>query len=213
MNPTDANQSARRAGPAWRSLFFNRSLTEIIAVLLVVNLAGCALSADTSKTPRAPIEQLLLTQSFERSLTDAVPPVRSGQSIAVEAIGPTEDTAFAVALVERWLIQEGYSIPKNGEEDLIAKVILDAFGTLQDLSFVGIPPIGAGLLPLSLPELALYKAARQRGLTRLSIDFIDKKTGRFVSSSPLYEGDAYHNQYTFFFVFSLRRTDLIPPPP
>jgi hypothetical protein len=117
------------------------------------------------------------------------------------------------ARIEKWLSQEGLNLPKDGKESLIARVTLDAFGTLQDLTFVGIPQISGGLIPIAVPELALYKAQRQRGLVRLSIDFIEKKTGRLIRSTPLYEGDAFYNQYTVFFAFNYRDTDLLPPPP
>jgi hypothetical protein len=42
---------------------------------------------ETTKSPRAPSELLLLTQSLKRRLIDAVLPLRPGQTIAVEAVG------------------------------------------------------------------------------------------------------------------------------
>lgn len=188
--------------------------TFIMGVLgLGVVLAGCALSYESTKTPRAPNEQLLLAQSLRRSLVDAMLPLRPGQTIAVETVGLTADQAFVNALIEKWLSRMGLLLPKDGKETLLAKVTLDAFGTLQDQTFFGIPPIGGGLIPLSLPELSFYKAVRQRGLTRLSIDIIEKATGQLVSSTPLHEGDAYYNQYTFLFAFNKTLTDLLPPLP
>lgn len=183
------------------------------ALALGMALTGCALSYESTKTPRAPSEQLLLAQSLRRSLIDAVLPLRSGQTIAVETVGLTADQAFVSSLIEKWLSRGGLLLPKDGKEALIAKVTLDAFGTLQDQTFFGIPPIGGGFIPLSLPELAVYKAVRQRGHARLSIDFIEKATGRVVGSTPLHEGTAYYNQYTFLFAFSTTLSDLIPPLP
>ncbi len=185
----------------------------MLGLMLSLSLVGCSLTFETTKSGRAPIEQLLLAQSIERGLIDAVLPVRPGQAVVVEGVGLTADQAFANAMVEKWLVREGLLLPKDGKESLIARVILDAFGTLQDGTFFGIPPIGGGLFPISLPELAFYKASRQRGLARFTVDFIDKKTGRLVSSTPVYEGDAYYNQYTIFFSFDFTRTDLLPPPP
>jgi hypothetical protein len=183
------------------------------AMGLGVVLTGCTLSYESTKTPRAPSEQLLLAQSLRRSLVDAVLPLRPGQTIAVETVGLTADQAFVNGLIEKWLSRGGLLLPKDGKETLLAKVTLDAFGTLQDQTFFGVPPIGGGFIPLSLPELAFYKAVRQRGHTRLSIDFIEKATGRVVSSTPLHEGTAYYNQYTFLFAFSRTLSDLLPPLP
>jgi len=185
----------------------------LIVVLWSLILAGCSSVYETTKTARSPNEQLLLAQSLERGLIDAVLPIQPGQSVAVETVGLTADQAFVTARIEKWLSQEGLNLPKDGKESLIARVTLDAFGTLQDLTFVGIPQISGGLIPIAIPELAFYKAQRQRGLARLSIDFIEKKTGRLIRSTPLYEGDAFYNQYTVLFAINYRDTDLLPPPP
>lgn len=185
----------------------------VFAALLLV---GCSLTYETTKSPRSPVEQLLLVQSLQRGLIDAVPPVSAGQSIGIEAVGLfglTADQTVVISQVEKWLGREGFLLPKDGKETLVARVAIEAFGTLQDGTFVGIPPISGGLFPIALPELALYKAARQRGLSRFSIDFVERKTGRLIRSTTVHEGDAFYNTYTFLFAFNLTTTDLLPPPP
>lgn len=191
----------------------HRRVRSLLGVMLSWSLAGCSLNYETTKSARSPLEQLLMTQSLQRGLVEAVPPVRPGQSIAVEAVGLTGDQAFVVSQVEKWLAREGFAVPKDGKENLMARVTIEAFGTLQDGTFFGIPPIGGGIIPISLPELALYKATRQRGHARFSVDFIDKKTGRLVRSSAVHEGNSYYNQYVFLFAFNVNKTDLLPPPP
>ena len=138
-------------------------------------------------------------------------PISPGQTVAVETVGLTADQAFVTAFIEKWLAREGLNLPKDGKESLMARVTLDAFGTLQDLTFVGIPQISAALL--SFPEVAIYKVQKQLGMTRLSIDFIEKQTGRLIRSTPIYEGDAYYNKYTVFVFVNFSDTDLLPPPP
>ena len=66
---------------------------------------------------------------------------------------------------------------------------------------------------LTIPEIAFYKVQKQLGMTRLSIDFIEKQTGRLIRSTPIYEGDAYYNKYTVFVFVNFSDTDLLPPPP
>ncbi len=182
------------------------------AVLMcVVSLSGCSATYEATKTPRTPTEQLLLTQSLQRTLIEAEVPISPGQTVAVETVGLTADQAFVTAFIEKWLAREGLNLPKDGKESLMARVTLDAFGTLQDLTFVGIPQISAALL--SFPEVAIYKVQKQLGMTRLSIDFIEKQTGRLIRSTPIYEGDAYYNKYTVFVFVNFSDTDLLPPPP
>jgi hypothetical protein len=166
---------------------------------------------ESTKTARTPTEQLLLTQSLQRTLVDALLPIPPGQTVAVETVGLTTDQVFVTAFIEKWLSREGLDLPKDGKESLLARVTLDAFGTLQDVTFFGIPQITT--IVLSIPEIAFYKVQKQLGITRLSIDFIEKKTGRLVRSTPLYEGDAYYNKYTVFIFVNFSDSDLLPPPP
>src|SRR5262249_22805736 len=182
------------------------------AVLLcVVSLSGCSATYEATKTPRTPTEQLLLTQSLQRTLIEAEVPFSAGQTVAVETVGLTADQAFVTAFIEKWLAREGLDLPKDGKESLMARVTLDAFGTLQDVTFFGIPQITA--VVLTIPEIAFYKVQKQLGMTRLSIDFIEKQTGRLIRSTPIYEGDAYFNKYTVFGFVIFSDTDLLPPPP
>ena len=182
------------------------------AVLLcVVSLSGCSATYEATKTPRTPTEQLLLTQSLQRTLIEAEVPISPGQTVAVETVGLTADQAFVTAFIEKWLAREGLDLPKDGKEALMARVTLDAFGTLQDVTFFGIPQITA--VVLTIPEIAFYKAQKQLGMTRLSIDFIEKQTGRLIRSTPIYEGDTYYNKYTVFVFVNFSDTDLLPPPP
>jgi hypothetical protein len=187
----------------------------LAALMCGLSLSGCPATYESTKTPRTPTEQLLLTQSLQRTLVDAVLPIPREQSVAVETVGlttgQTTDQAFVTAFIEKWLSREGLNLQKDGKESLLARVTLDAFGTLQDLTFFGIPQISAALL--TIPEIAFYKAEKQIGMTRLSIDFIDKKTGRLVRSTPLYEGDAYYTKYKVLVFVSFWGTDLLPPPP
>jgi hypothetical protein len=188
----------------------------LMSAVLCAALAGCALNYDTTKSPRSPIEQLLLTQALQRGLIDAVPPVRPGQSVAIEAVGLfglAADQTLVINQVERWLSREGFTVPKDGKETLVARVAIEAFGTLQDQAFFGLPPIGGGIIPISLPELAIYKAARQWGFARFAIDFVERQTGKLLRYTPVHEGDARYDQYTYFFAFNVTVTDLTPPPP
>ncbi len=212
MNTTD--RTMRRNVDERRLPAGLRSWVILCSVSLMLGVGGCALSYDTTNTPRAATEQLVLAQAFQRSLIDAVAPIiRPGQSVAVETIGFTADQAYANALIERWLSREGFYVPKDGKEMLVVRVTLDAFGTLSNKTFFGMPAFSSAFIPIALPQLTLYQATRQRGLARLSMDFLDKTTGQLVGSTPTYEGDAYYNEYIFLLVFSTALSDLVPSVP
>ena len=207
MHATDQNMRRKIAERSWGII---GSVS-----LLLLGIGGCAVSYDTTNTPRTATEQLVLAQAFQRSLIDAVVPARPGQSVAVETTGLTADQAYASALIERWLSREGYYVPKDkdGKETLVVRVTLDAFGTLYNHTFFGMPAFSSAFIPFALPQLSIYEAAKQRGHARWSMDVLDKKTGQLVGSTRTYEGDAYYDNYIFLFVFSTALSDLVPPAP
>jgi len=90
LHPTDYLQASRDIADAVLRCAATTEQALFMAVIglgLSMVLSGCALSYETTKSPRAPSEQLLLTQSLKRSLIDAVLPLRPGQTIAVETVG------------------------------------------------------------------------------------------------------------------------------
>jgi len=94
----------------------------------------------------------------------------------------------------------------------LARVVVEAFGTTQGLTFFGMPPVQSVIIPFSLPALTLYKAEGQKGYTRLHIDFFEYQSGKFVGTSPTIIGRTYYNQYTLMFFFTWQTTDLLAAP-
>lgn len=184
----------------------------VIAVLIFgFGLAGCSATQRTTTTARSTWEQLLLSQSLQRTLNSAKIPLNPGVTVGIEAVGLTGDKDFARDLVAGWLREKGLHVGAEAPKYLI-RIILHAFGTEQSESFVGIPAIQSTIIPFALPELSFYKAVKQRGYTRLNLEVSDKKSGALIDSSPVYEGDVYFNQTTFLLMFGHSSTDIVPPP-
>lgn len=200
-----------------------------LSVAALMFFSACNVSRDMTATARTPLEQLLLTQSLERSLDEIVLPIPAGASLTVEAAGLSQDTEYARQVVAEWLRGKGYQILpllppqcRVGPEATVfcaeptapayqIAVVLQAFGTEQSTVFVGVPPIQSLLIPFSTPELTLYSANRQRGYARMIMHVVDGQTGRIVAA-PSSEAIVYFNRYTLLFVITLDRTDLMPPP-
>ncbi len=198
-------------------------------------LPGCILPREVSKTPRSAIEQLLLSESVERALGKLAVPVPEGETIRVEVSGlqtdrthlhldeenerfgvvegASWDLAFVRDVVTGKLGELGYRLPKPSEEpDYLIRVLVHAMGTNQGKTFFGIPPVQSVIIPFALPQLTLYQELDQVAHVRLHLDVYETATGRFVRSTPWTFGEAYYNQYTIFFFFTFRTTDLIQPP-
>jgi hypothetical protein len=90
--------------------------------------------------------------------------------------------------------------------------MVESMGTNQGRTFFGMPPVQSVLIPFSLPQLTLYQEIDQLSQVRLYLDLYESRTGRFIRSTPSWIGSAYYNQYTIFFFFSFRTTDLVQVP-
>lgn len=218
--------SARRSA-AWE--------VALRGLLLSSVLGGCALTQEVSKTPRSAIEQLLLSQAVERALESLEVPLPEGESVRVEVSGlqsdrahlhldeqdetfgvidsPSWDLAFVRDLVVGRLGELGYRVRKRDEEaTYLVRVLVRAMGTNQGKTFFGIPPIQSLIIPFALPQLTLYQEQDQLAHVRLHLELFETTTGRFIRSTPWMIGNTYYNQYTVFFFFTFRTTDVISPP-
>ncbi len=206
-------------------------------------LTGCAMTREPSRTPRTAIEQLLLSQAMTRSLEHVSVPLTAQDSIYVEIAGfapdrPTLESRFVdttgseaspqlrvlrhqasdlpvmQSKLEGRLGEVGLSVRSGWKEaDYRIQVTVDALGTEQGESFIGMPAVQSVLLPFSLPQLTLFRAQAQKGYVRFTLDVYDAKTGRLVRSLAAQEGAAYYNQYTLLFFMTFEGTDLMSRPP
>ena len=91
--------------------------------------------------------------------------------------------------------------------------MIHSFGTNSNGFFFGIPPIQAGLFPISVPELAFFKQSTQGGFTRFSIDIYDRASGTLLASTPPYEGYTYVKGSTALFFITFGSSNLSPGVP
>ncbi len=127
---------------------------------------------------------------------------------------PSWDLAFVRDLVAGRLGELGYLIRKRDEDvKYMVRILVQAMGTNQGKTFFGMPPVQSVLIPFSLPALTLYQEIDQYAHARFHLEVFEAATGRFVRATPWLVGNTYYNQYTVFFFFSFRTTDLTDPPP
>jgi hypothetical protein len=205
-----SGSGTRQKVPASRIRAGSLALAVMASVAL---LSGCSLSQDRSKTARTGIEQLLLSQALERSLATLSLPLPDGATIMVDPAALNEDGAFAQKVIENRLVRLGFRIPKEAANAAYqAHVVIQSFGTEQGETFFGIPPIQSMLLPISVPELSLYKNSHQQAMVRLALNVHHTETGQYITSTPWYEGITFNNRYTWLLVFGSQRTNLLLPP-
>ncbi|MDR4480563.1 MAG: hypothetical protein R3B37_12580 [Nitrospira sp.] len=185
------------------------------AVLLVMagpTAMGCSIMQERTNSPMTSVEQLLLSQAVERGLSNLSLPLTPGTPVSVKAFGYTPDKDFAHRQVESWFLAHGYPVVGTKGAAVTVRLLIHALGTEHGESFVGMPSITSVLIPFALPELTLYRAARQRGVARYELELTDAETGALLYRSQLCEGTVFLNQFTVMLWFTFQRTDLMPAP-
>ncbi len=185
----------------------------VLGATLLLLLPGCSSSREITNSPRHAIEQLLLSQSMERTFDDFSLPTLKGAAIVIEVEGTSPDLAIAKALLREELGRQGAHVRDQREQaQYVVKLTVHSIGTEQATTLVGMPATSGGLLPISLPELALYKVTRQKGYARYSLGVFDLGTGKMVLAMPWRAGTSYYNFFTVLFFISFTATDLVLSP-
>ncbi len=200
---------------------------------MLLFLAGCAIEQEISRTPRTAVEQLLLTSAVERALTNLTLTLPAKASLHLEVSGfyidrarlsmrdkttgvlqdPTVDFLLVKDTVAVSLGRMGYRIRRREDQPAyLVKISIESLGTMQGLTFVGMPPIQSIFIPLALPELTLYKLQSQSGYARFHLDVFDNLTGEYKGSSATIIGRTHYDQYTALFYITWIKTDLTAPP-
>ncbi|MCC2642555.1 MAG: hypothetical protein K0S45_2968 [Nitrospira sp.] len=204
----------------------------MVAMLLL--FAGCSIEQEISRTPRTAVEQLLLTSAVERALTNLTLTLPLKADLHLEVSGfyidrarltmrdqtsgvvqdPTVDLLLVKDSVAVSLGRMGYRIRRREDQPAyLVKIAIESLGTMQGLTFVGMPPIQSVIIPFALPELTLYKRQAQVGYARLRLDAFDNFTGEYKGSSATIIGRTYYDQYTALFYIIWIDTDLTAAPP
>jgi len=196
-------------------------------------VAGCGIQQEISRTPRTAVEQLLLTGAVDQALTNLTLTLPPQADLHLEVSGfyidrgrlamrdqtsgtvqdPTADFFFVRNTVAVALGRMGYRIRNRDDQPAyLVRAPIESLGTMQGLTFVGMPPIQSVIIPFALPELTLYKLQAQSGYARLHLDVFENLTGAYKGSSATIIGRTHYDQYTALFYLSWVKTDLSAPP-
>ncbi|SFD97946.1 hypothetical protein [Nitrosomonas sp. Nm166] len=193
-----------------------KMVTMLCLSALIGLLSSCSTTQKITNSSRTATEQLLISEAVMRSLPKQVDlplPIPRGAIVKLDVTGMTTDKDMARAIIAGWLGLLGYAV-QDGPENATHRIniVVDSLGTEMGSTFFGIPPIRASLIPISLPELALFKAEHQSGYAKFHLDVFEMSSGRFIASSSSFLGDTFYNAYTLLFLISFNKTDLTSPP-
>ncbi|WP_292988078.1 hypothetical protein [Nitrosomonas sp.] len=188
----------------------------VLGLVVLVLLSACSTAHKSSQTRRTAIEQLLLSEAVTSSLSQRpeIPlMVPKNASVLIDISGISTDKGFVREVLAGWLGQQGYLVQTDIEKaHYQLSIIVESLGTEYGESFFGMPQVSSTFIPVSLPELALYKAQYQTGYVKFYCNIFELPTGRFIQSTPSFIAETFYNEYTVLFVFSFKSTNLLSPP-
>jgi len=157
----------------------------ILAVLILIHLAGCATRA-VSTTPRTAIEQMLLSTAVDTALEKFELPQVEGRKVYVDLTNLTGDDAEYMKVAVRARFAElGATLTATPDQaEFIAEIASGCLGTEYKSFIIGIPSFPVPGSPTPMPELSLFRKVEQTGIMKFLI-FVHTE-GRFVALDQYY---------------------------
>ncbi|MBA3614484.1 MAG: hypothetical protein H0W49_16575 [Nitrospirales bacterium] len=181
------------------------------AILNLTILSGCAPIKELPNPDQATaIEQFLITQAVNLSLNNEYPtplPLQPEKTVTLDTTDLTVEKRFFSGALGQWLGEQGLLLTPEGKHaNYRIQVLIQALGTEQSQSFLGMPPVQSVLIPFALPEITLYKAQYQTGYTRSGSIFPKtRQRNLFVPLHGLRQPLISTNRpYSFSLVFTKR---------
>lgn len=190
--------------------------------LLLLPLTGCATIRVTDPY-RTATEQFLMSQAVSRALSqlnvDALRDrkvwIETGYFTGAEKVNvngeerqrlfTTPEQAFATGeLRERLLLAGARVVEDRKSADVVLEVRSGGIGIDRLENLIGLPAsaltgtassAGAGGIPITTPEIALYKNTRQRGFASISYVAYRADTGEYLTSSGPYIGRTIRDDF------------------
>jgi hypothetical protein len=160
--------------------------------------------------PRTATQQNLATEAIDRALDQLEWPKLEGKSVLV-AIGPpgdAVDTEYLRIAVEVEIAERGGRVVEDSDEaDFVAALLVGAVGLDISERFMGVQGSGGGFIPVTIPELSLYKNTRTEGFAKAELAILDPREGGVLFHSGPVQGTTYLRARTYLLFIRTKKTD------
>jgi hypothetical protein len=122
---------------------------------------------------------------------------------------PRQATVTQRSAVEQELIVRSVEIVGDATKvDLRLKVFATVLGVDRGETLIGIPALQAPVVSIPIPEIALFKWTRHRGLAELQLYAYDPHTDQLVEGVPAALGRAKYDEFKVLLVIGFAVSDL-----
>ncbi len=181
-----------------------------------VALAGCTTSRSTAPL-RTASEQLLISAAADRAAAQLSLGIPKGTRIYVDSqYFQGYDQGYAIAAIRTQMLKSGMMVVDDRKEaEAIVQVSSGALSTDQKSLLIGIPQLTVPYYPagnsVTVPEIALFKQAEEKGVAKFVATGYDAKTGKLLATTDPRYGFAHNTNHTVLLFFSWATGDVIPP--
>lgn len=202
--------SRTRRSPGWTQL-----AVAALGLGVAALATGCVSSVQLTPAQPSAVSQQLVIRSLERSLGQIDTSRLAGRKVSVDLYAQTAATqVFVKEFVVAWLEARNVRVA-TGSQELAVKIFASAVGSDRGETFVGIPSIQAPVIGIPIPELALFKWARNRGLSEVLVYVFDGTSNQLVETLGPAVGRSKQDDFTFVVIlnFTLSDVEKRPVPP
>ena len=194
-----------------------RKISAFPAVLLCVALlAGCTTARSTAPL-RTASEQLLISAAADRAAAQLSLGIPKGTRVFVDTrYFQGYDDGYAIAAIRTQMMKNGLMLMDDRTQaEAVVQVSSGALSTDQKSLLIGIPqltvPYYTTGASITVPEIALFKQAEEKGVAKFVATGYDAKTGKLLATTDPRFGFSHNTNHTVLLFFSWATGDVVPP--
>ena len=192
--------------------------TAVVSVILLCAalLPGCTTSRSTAPL-RTASEQLLLSAAADRAAAQLSLGIPKGTRIFVDTrYFQGYDDGYAIAAIRTQMLKNGLMLVDDRlQAEAVVQVSSGALSTDQKSLLIGLPQLTVPYIPVgnsvTVPEIALFKQAEEKGVAKFVATGYDAKTGKLLATTDARYGFSHNTNHTVLLFFSWASGDVIPP--
>ena len=179
-------------------------------------LAGCT-SSRTSAPVRTATEQLLISRAADQAAAQLSLGIPKDTRIFVDRqFFQSYDDGYALNAIRTQFLRQGLAlVDDRNKAQVIVTVSSGALSTDENSLLIGIPQLTLPFLPIgnsvTVPEVALFKSAQDKGVAKFVATGYDAQTGKLVTTTDPQYGFSHQTNHTVLLFFSWQTGDLVAP--
>jgi hypothetical protein len=184
-------------------------------LLCALSLAGCTTARQTTPL-RTATEQLLISSAADRAAAQLSVGIPRGTRVYLDTrYFQGYDEGYAEAAIRTQMLKGGLALVDDRDKaEAVVMVSAGALSTDTKSMLIGVPALQFPFIPvgtsISVPEIALFKTAEDKGVAKFVATGYDAKTGKLIATTDPRYGFAHNTNHVVLLFFSWSTGDLIP---